>query len=201
MVPFLHHCERLVLFSNVGDFHLPAPSGEDEDGSMIILCKPVLCSIVVSQPVQYEWVRRTWDPALPLPCLLAARLDGTVYPGVHVSNRDVLHAVGPCTQRTWQVQILPAYRYVVAVIIPCRGCGAIRPPESGVPAEALISSGPRRRPLPGSASLRGLGFHHRSTDLSIHPVGTPRLPVEAEWGRDSPAVAPQSMGYWSQTLA
>ncbi|GAA93080.1 hypothetical protein AKAW_11192 [Aspergillus luchuensis IFO 4308] len=72
---------------------------------------------------------------MPLQCLLAARPDGTVYPGVHVSNRDVLHAVGQYTQRTWQVEILPAYRCVVVVIIPCRGYGAIRPPESGVPAE------------------------------------------------------------------
>ena len=40
---------------------------------------------------------------MPLQCLLAARLDRAVHPGVHVSNRDVLHAVGQHTQRTWQV--------------------------------------------------------------------------------------------------
>ncbi|OJZ80444.1 hypothetical protein ASPFODRAFT_147893 [Aspergillus luchuensis CBS 106.47] len=74
---------------------------------------------------------------MPFQCLLAAHLDGTVYPGVHVSNRDVLHAVGQCTQRTWQIKILPADRCVVVSIVPCRGYGAIRPPESAVPTQRL----------------------------------------------------------------
>lgn len=70
---------------------------------MIPLGKPALRSITIRQPIEYELVHRAWDPALPLQCLLAAPLDGTVYPGVHVSNRNVLHAVDQCTQRTWRV--------------------------------------------------------------------------------------------------
>ena len=54
MLLFLHHHECLVLLTDVGGFHLPAPSGEDGDGLIIIIDELVSCSITVRQPVQHE---------------------------------------------------------------------------------------------------------------------------------------------------
>lgn len=54
MLLFLHHHECLVLLTDVGGFHLPAPSGEDGDGLIIIIDELVSCSITVRQPGQHE---------------------------------------------------------------------------------------------------------------------------------------------------
>lgn len=134
---------------------------------------------------------------MPLQYLMVARLDGTVYPGVHVPNRDVLLSALSGHGRTRYCLLIAAWSsrsfLVVATArfnrrsLLCRHRGS----DFAWSASA---------PFAGTSEFAWAWFHHRSTDISSYPFSTPRLPAEAEWDRISPAVAPRSRGYRPQSL-